>query len=194
MNQSQLNRYITFRRRMQILKLFLLMAGLILSSFGNPPDPNAPVSSYSTFGSCQEQARGDEDRGQDYVAYECEGLDDLSIWLTFADSSRSYLGFGTRENVSGPYGLHRNPSWLVEWRGFFRVGDFEPYAVIIRMNRPDDGGEKDRAGLLFVYRLLDDGTSCLIGADIQANQVARDIADASITGFECIAEPMVPER
>jgi hypothetical protein len=156
-------------------------------------DASGELSSrYTGLGGCTEITHGSLDEGEDWVSHECDGYDGIPIWLRFADSARGYLGFGSRENHSGPFGLNRDDSWPVEWRGVEQDGRFEPFAIIVRMLRPEVGDPNDGTPYLFVFRLRSDGLSCILASDLSSNEEARNIADESRDGYECQFEPDVP--
>ena len=136
---------------------------------------------------CNEVFSGMPDH--DVGVLRCEGLDQLPVWWRFAEGSRVYLGFGAKPNTSGIYGTERDETWPIEWRGVEQRGNFEPFAVIVRMTFPVSGFATDHRSYLFVYRLRPDGTSCVIGSSLVSNEEARDLADGSREQFECIEEP-----
>lgn len=109
--------------------------------------------------------------GQDWVLHRCQGLAGHPIWIGYADGTRMSLAFGSMQSVSGMFATDRDTSWPVEWRAR-AGGDFQPYATIVRVRSLTDG-----ASMLAVYRLADDGSSCLRGVTA-TNEAARELADA----------------
>ena len=75
---------------------------------------------------------------------------------------------------------------MVEWRGTIMRGRFTPFAVIVRLRWPEE-----TKSFLAIYRLRDDGTSCIVGETEGSNEAARAIADRSLTTFKCSEEPQV---
>lgn len=153
---------------------------------------DALSSRYASMSNCTEIGDGDA-LDEDWIAYRCVSFDDIPVWVNYSDSARSHIGFGPRRNLSGPFGLSaRDKSWRIEWRGVARDGRFEPFAAILRLRRPEIGLPTDGRGLLFVFRLREDGTSCMVAADLASNEVARKAADRSLPAFECLSEPQTP--
>jgi hypothetical protein len=159
-----------------------------------PADTVEKSSRYTQLEDCSEIAHGDIDRGEDWVAHKCIGLGGIPIWLRFSDSARSFIGFGAREHNSGMFGLARDNSWPVEWRGVEADGQFEPFAVILRMTLPATRELGEDAGSLFVFRLREDGLSCMVDAEIESNEQARLMADLSWSGYQCLFEPDLPDQ
>jgi hypothetical protein len=161
--------------------LAILASGLILAGAARA----APVqieSRYTPLEPCREIGHMNPKEDVDFVSYRCRGWPGIPVWLTYTDSTKSHLGFGPRENVSGMFGIDRGRAWRLEWRGVVERGAFRPFAVIVRANRPYD---IERGSFLVVYRLRDDGTSCIVGDTHDGNAAARAIADAARERFEC---------
>jgi len=169
--------------------LHLTLAGIAQLAAPDNANEVEPSSRYTELESCTLIAHGDVDAGEDWVLNRCNGYDGIPVWRGFTDSARSQLGFGSRPNASGMFGLDRDDSWLVEWRGVDRDGRFEPYAVIVRMTRPAVGVPDDRTGSLFVFRLRSDGLSCMVASDLLSNEEARERADGSRQEYNCLSEP-----
>jgi len=145
------------------------------------------TSRYTTLGECPLFAEGEP--GYDWIVFRCEGYGGMPIWWRYSDSARLYIGFGERQHDSGFFGFDRDPDWPIEWRGRISGDQFIPHAVIIRMPRPIYGSYGEPESSLMVFRLRDDGTSCLLEGDILANERAREVADASAGEFDCPNEP-----
>jgi hypothetical protein len=119
----------------------------------------------------------------------CRGYGGMPAWLMYMDANVSMLGFGRRENLStGEFGLTRGANWPLEWRGVVARGVFKPFAVILR-TRPPEGVELKAASDLVVFRLLPDGTSCIVGQTHEGDEAARAIADASRERSKCAPPP-----
>lgn len=149
-------------------------------------------SQFTSLDDCEMIANG-EAIGEDWISYKCKGLENVPVWLTYTDSARSYLGFGSKKNLSGPFAPTRDGSWPVEWRGTEQNGRFVPINIIIRMVRPEAGIATDGQGLFFVFRLRTDGTSCLVALDLETIDAARSESDRSFEDFVCLSEPRVPD-
>lgn len=142
-------------------------------------------SRYTPLSGCREIAFG-SDVG-DGVDHRCKGYGGIPIWLSYRDSTRSYFGFGAKRNLSGMFSAERDDAWPIEWRGRLARGEFQPFAVILRVR----GAFEPRRRSLVVFRLRADGTSCIVGSTDGSNEAARRIADASLARFECEQEPQL---
>ncbi|MBS0296148.1 MAG: hypothetical protein JSR45_07540 [Proteobacteria bacterium] len=122
--------------------------------------------------------RSDPDEGGgDFVLYRCGGVESVPIWMLYQDSSHLGIGFGSRRNTHGHFGIDRNGRWPLEWRGATSGGRFRPFAVILRVGVYDGGKDGFRPRLV-VFALTRDGSgSCLIGEARDGVQ-ARAMADA----------------
>jgi hypothetical protein len=149
-------------------------------------------SRYTSWSHCRVVDHASDNPGPnenpDFVAYRCLGWSGIRVWLTYSDSNKSFLGFGRRQNQSGAFGLTRGQTWKLEWRGAVDRGAFQPFAVIVRANRPED---LESGSFLVVYRLRDDGTSCIVGDTRAGNAAARAIADRARQRFACTEEPQI---
>lgn len=148
---------------------------------------------YTALDDCEMIGDGMALEGRDWVSYRCSGLGKSDVWITNVDSTRSSIGFGSRENLSGVFSSKRDCSWPLEWRGIGTGDNFRPFAVIARMRRPQLDDSQSEPSFLFVYRLREDGTSCLIATDLKSNEEARDAADASQNTWACLEEPRLPD-
>lgn len=145
----------------------------------------APVESrYTYVNNCRELGRGHVAEGEDWVFHRCEGYGSIPVWLRYSDSARSWWGFGIKQNTSGTFSWRRHHNWPLEWRGLTTRSEFQPFAVIMRVRRAD----RAPGSYLVVYRLREDGTSCIIGS-AASNGAARRIADAARRHFSCEQEP-----
>jgi hypothetical protein len=168
-----------------MLRAFAIALGLLASAAHAEP---APTSQFTSLGACHVVAHStpaDLDRGEDWVANRCAGLGSIPVWLVYTETT--HLGFGPRRNASGMYAADRNNlRWKLEWRGRTGPRGFEPFAVIVRVKPPAGAGSSD----LVVYRLLPNGTSCII-AEVDSNEAARQAADRSQAKYACLMEPQL---
>jgi len=172
---------------MKLLWLSAFLAVAVLSASARVDAKPSFVSQYTNLTSCKEVASGDLDKGQDWVYVRCKGLGNIPVWYTCQDSARCKYGFGSKPNVSGPFGIGREG--IIEWRGVLRRGRLEPIAVVIRL--PSADPEATSRNSLMVYRLRANGTSCIVG-ETSLNSDARRIADGSADRFQCVGEPDDP--
>ena len=175
------------RRSLSLAACLCLSAGSWLAA--GPASSGEPTSRYTRVGPCREvaESRPDVDP-EDWVLNKCSGRPGWPVWFFFYDDAiKQRIGFGRRQNVSG---LFFEPGFSdktpLEWRGLIQRGKFEPFAVILRVSSGDPNAHRTA---LVVYRLQPDGTSCIIADDISTNAKAREIADVSLTGYRCKAEP-----
>ncbi len=154
----------------------MALAGIVLTSSVQAQVSDEPLGSsrYTLVEDCTEVASAIE---QDFVLNRCEGLDGIPIWWRYSDSARLYVGFGVVPHSSGMFGIERGDDWPIEWRGSEYMLEFEPYAVIIRMREPFGIADGEPASFLTVFKLNRDGTSCIVGSQIDDNSRARRIAD-----------------
>lgn len=171
--------------------LAALAAGFLAGFAANPvtaQDAEAEFSSrYTLLEDCTEVASS---ISPDYMIHRCEGYGGIPIWWRFADSVRLYIGFGETPHDSGPFGTDRDSDWPIEWRGNENIAPFSSFAVIIRMRVPRGVYEIEPSPALAVFKLREDGTSCLIARDVADNERAREIAD-SAPSRTCASEPFV---
>ena len=141
---------------------------------------------------CAEFATPTENEG-DFVLHKCGGKDFPPLWLLFQDSARAKFGFGTSPNFSSGTGSLKQTAGPVEWGGDFVKGKFEPVVAISRLHFEDfnfDPPKQDSS--LQIFRLLSDGTSCLVGSVghvAHQNAKAKKIAVQAIKTWTCLAEP-----
>lgn len=158
--------------------LLLLMAGPVMAKTVWKTLPFAVQ--------CQEQESG-ADEGQDFVFHKCEGP--APVWLLYQDSTRLSVGFGANPHVSLQYmAPERGDNWPVQWGGQVRGGKFMPLVAIVRFK-----GLDQPASTLFVFRLLENGSSCVVGSiKAGANQSAeaKAIAEKAMTSWTCLSEPV----
>jgi hypothetical protein len=138
-------------------------------------------------GKCVELASGNVDKGEDYIVRKCLSFPGASTWIEYVEGVRVYVGFGrlphlTLKNVEAERG-----KWPVVWGGEQIRGKFVPKVVIARFKYSfDDPG----GGKLFVFRLLDNGLSCIVG-EVVTNEEAKNIATAAMTKWICKIEAEV---
>jgi hypothetical protein len=112
----------------------------------------------------------------DYVVYKCATQFGPPMWQIFQESIRQSIGFGIVKNI--PYlGASANRGdWPLEWGGVMKGGKFVPKVAIARFNFST--GDTKVSGLS-AYRILANGTSCHIDADLSgkdANAKLRHLA------------------
>lgn len=169
----------------------MLLCAIAVLAAAVPADAKSPPieSRYTKLKDCKEVAQAP--LGEDWVFVRCPGFGKNAVWWVNSDSARAQIGFGPKPNTSGIFEPGRDQRWPIEWRGTRRNGRFEPFAVILRLRRPDV-----QKSFLAVYRLRTDGTSCIVGStewSVTSNEAARAIADKAVGAFQCEDEPHLPD-
>ncbi|MCF4099984.1 hypothetical protein [Maritalea mediterranea] len=106
----------------------------------------------------------------------------VSYGLNAADEKAAYQTLGPFNTIGQK----------IEWRLTNRTGDWRPYATILRYYTDNEGGPE---GQTLVVTKIDQGNTCQIArVDARkyknANQIARDLADAMAFDFDCANEPV----
>jgi hypothetical protein len=158
----------------------LAVAAAALGAIVTSHEARAPiVSRYTTMTECSRVKHPPSD--EDWVAFHCPGLANMATWYVCVDGEHCSYGFGTKPNAtSSMLGIDRPRSWPVEWRGTVRNKHFEPTTVILRATE----WIEHASSKLYVYRLLPDGTSCMVG-EARSNAAARRLADQAATHYRC---------
>jgi hypothetical protein len=134
-----------------------------------------------------------EQAGIDVVLRKCSAKDFPDLWLGFIDASRSGIGFGEQPHFASTGGNLKQTSGPVEWGGQLRDGKFKPQVAIIRRYYDDYNFEPPKKKQsLAIFRLLNNGTSCLVGdlgPSADQNKKARILAGTKIINFSCETSP-----
>ena len=138
-------------------------------------------------GKCVELASGDVDKVEDFIKRRCFSFPDASTWIEYYEGVRVSVGFGrlphlTLNNMDASRG-----NWPIVWGGEKIKDKFVPKVVIARFAYQT---EPPIVGRLFIFRLLDNGMSCIVG-DVLSNEKARSIATAAMTKWICQGEAKV---
>ena len=147
---------------------------------------NSSVYTDLDLGKCREEPPDADDPLKSGVWW-CEGLDGIPVRVAEGDL-RQMVSYGSKAadepaatQTIGPF---NHVGAKIEWR-LDAAG--RPVATILRFDTDSDG----RPGsALVVTRLGPPGQVCQVGtvnalANPDANQIARDIADNTATGFVC---------
>lgn len=137
---------------------------------------------------CREAETGNSDEGVDELFKTCKGLGSAAVWVLYQDSARMSVGFGKHPHVA-VQGLspERDAKWPVQWGGSSK-GEFKPLVSIVRFKKLEES-----KSTLFVFRLLDNGNSCLVGevaAGAGQSKKAQDIAAKAMKSWTCLVEPV----
>jgi hypothetical protein len=169
------------------MRQYITLTLVLLTSLAALPavaQPSGPISQYSRLipDACHSTDPEIAQAG-DELSLRCPGLAGVPVWAHYDyRPDRLHLGFGRRANITGEFAADRHERWPMEWRGRMQHGRFVPYAVIVRLTRFGAArGETE----LFVWRLREDGASCLvgeIGRGARQNERARATADRAGDG------------
>ena len=169
--------------------MFMVLLGLSFAILLATSSEAKPVWITQDFqaGKCVELASGDVDKGEDYIKRRCLSFPGASTWIEYHEGVRLSVGFGrlphlTLNNMDASRG-----NWPVVWGGENNKGKFVPKVVIARFAYQT---EPPLIGRLFVFRLLDNGMSCVI-AEVASNEKARNIALAAMTKWTCQSEAQI---
>jgi hypothetical protein len=135
-------------------------------------------------GQCKDLESGDVDTGQDYIVRQCRSFPGVSTFVVYNEGVRLSVGFGLKPHTSLQYADARRGDWPVDWGGEKKNGKFVPKVAIARFRSfSEEGGDQ----YLAVFRLLDNGMSCIVG-NTKNNTKARAIAIAAMAKWTCQSE------
>jgi hypothetical protein len=133
---------------------------------------------------CKEVSSGNVDAGEDYVFSRCDGVGDVATWTLYNEGTRLSVGFGPKPHTALRNVDAERENWPVDW-AIEKDGSISaPRAAIARFNSP---GAEPYSETLYVFRILDDGMSCVIGTAI-TNEEARLMAMRSLKTWTCQSE------
>jgi hypothetical protein len=139
-------------------------------------------------GHCKDVASGDVDKGEDYIVRRCDAFPGVPMWSLYQEGVRLSVGFGHKPHTALRYAQATRGGWPVTWGGEKKAGKLIPKIAIARFTFE---GEEPPAQHLMVFRLLENGMSCVV-ADVapgpQQNEKARALALASIAKWTCQGE------
>jgi hypothetical protein len=167
------------------MKQILATAILFFSIFATAQAEPVWVTQGFESGTCKELATGNVDEGQDYIVRQCQSFPKVSTYTFYQEGTRLSIGFGTKPNTAfGSVDATRG-KWPVVWGGEKRGKNFTPLVAIARFTI---AGEESKTEHLLVFRLLDNGMSCVVG-DVRKNQEANAVASAAMKKWKCVLEP-----
>jgi hypothetical protein len=126
----------------------------------------------------------------DIVVYEQQSKFGVTFYLTYYEGTRASIGFGSKRNEANQILAESLHSAAFDWGGYVHEGKFVPRYVIKRFYSLNEEDQVDkRKTRLSVYRLTDDGGSCLIQVDSETSdiRVARKQADHDMGSPKCLA-------
>ena len=163
-----------------VMKIWIVAAAAAAMGVAAQASARGPgiTSQFTSMSHCRLLDHGRND--EDWVSYKCPGIGGAHAWQLFHEGTRMELGFGRKEHYAGMYPAVMDKRWRLEWR----LSGGKPFAVIVRVKHMEDAPGSS----LIVYRLRDDGKSCVIG-EADDNARARAIADAAAANYKCELEP-----
>ena len=135
-------------------------------------------------GVCKDIETGDVDKGEDYIIRQCESFPGVSTWIAYQEGARMFVGFGKKPNSSLSGADANRGEWPIEWGGEKQNGKFVPQVAIGRFTI---AGEEPPVQHLYVFRLLSNGMSCIVG-DVATNVKAKTIATSALKKWTCMSE------
>jgi hypothetical protein len=136
--------------------------------------------------SCKEMVTGNADQGEDYIIRQCDSFPGVSTYLFYQEGTRLGIGFGTKSNIAFNGADASRGNWPVVWGGEKQDDKFTPQVAIARFTF---AGEEPKREHLLVFRLLENGMSCVVG-DVRKNDEAQRIAIAAAQKWTCLVEPL----
>ncbi len=141
---------------------------------------------------------GEEEMAMDGGRWLCAGYDGRIVYVVEEDL-RFFVSFGSAamgEMAAGQtFVTFNNIGDTLEWRVERKDGKWVPFATILRWTTEiGDGSQPD--GSFLVVTGLEPGNVCQVArinasVIIDANRVAREIADNEVAGFDCMNDEMI---
>jgi hypothetical protein len=131
-----------------------------------------------------------EENCDHFVAYSERSKFGVNQYMTYVEATRATIGFGTNEHRTWQGATVQLHNGAYDWGGIVKDGKFKPLYVIKRFYSYDWTDElvSDDHTHLVVFRLLDDGTSCIVDQkpnDTADNAVARARAEKDFLNPSC---------
>jgi hypothetical protein len=127
---------------------------------------------------CKEVPQTAADQGEgDFVEYKCTSMIGPPMWQLFQEGVRQSIGFGRKPHLSMQYANADRGDWPLSWGGDDIDGKFTPLFVFARFTF---FGSEPRRETLIVFKLMPDGTSCIVGGIEPVkdqNVIARKMAE-----------------
>ncbi|WP_185984390.1 hypothetical protein [Aureimonas mangrovi] len=162
-----------------------LLALLVASCAGSAHAAEARYTDVN-FDACAVEEVFEEGVG---AALTCEGLDGIPVYVTEGDL-RFDVDFGARNGATETFGPFNYLGPRIEWR----VEDGKAFATILRfvIENPEGGADPaDKGSVLGVFQIgTQEAPGCAVAyvdalANDNANEIARQVADAFARPFRC---------
>jgi hypothetical protein len=137
-------------------------------------EPDMWIMRSEKFLGCAEFQASKADGSQgDFLAYKCVSQFGPPMWMVIHDGTRYEFGFGKTEN--SPQMADGDAEGAIEWWGKTQKGKFVPRSVIKRYVFSDHSEPEKRTKQLVVFRLLQNGKSCVLSV-VDHSQTENDDA------------------
>jgi hypothetical protein len=166
------------------LRFLIVAAGLVALTNAAHAETRWIVQKFQ-HGICKDVKTGKVDEGEDFIIRRCATFPDVSTWVHYQEGTRMHVGFGKAPHTALSGADATRSNWPVVWGGEKQGKKFTPQVAIARFTF---AGEEPRTEHLMVFRLLANGTSCVVG-DVRKNQEAQDLATAAMKTWTCLYEP-----
>jgi hypothetical protein len=170
--------------------MFKAILALVLAAMFTAAAEAKPVWITQDFqdGKCKDFDIRDVDASEDFIFRQCQSFPRASTWIRYEEGVRLYVGFGRKPNIAFSGADADRGDWPLVWGGERRGGKFAPTVVIGRFAVH---GEEPRVNRLIVFRLLDNGLSCVV-AEVdpspEQNEKAKSLAAAAMKKWTCLNE------
>ena len=170
--------------------LLICLTGLLVAGTASASDLKFKWMLSPLEESCKDVQSGDVDAGEDFILRRCENLPFATSWLLYQEGTRVSVGFGRVANVAlANASTDRFGGSPVQWGITEENGKTKAVVAIVRFSI---AGADNLGGDLFVFRLLDNGMSCVVNIVppvTRQNEKASEIARAAVERWTCLAEP-----
>jgi hypothetical protein len=157
---------------------FLLDSSVASAGRKKPKEPDKMVSRTEKFLGCIEIQNGKPGANESgVIKYKCASQFGPPMWMVIHEGVRYSIGFGKTDNISQT--VAGDAEGVIEWWGKPQKGKFNPRTVIKRFEFSDYGEPEKRTKQLVVFRLLNNGKSCVlavVAASETENSEARKLA------------------
>lgn len=132
------------------------------------------------------------------ASFACPGYKGYPVWVAEGDL-RFFVsfGFGAPDEIAAGQTLpaFNTVHTVLEWRMTNQSGDWRPFATILRWFS-DDGVPDTKDFETLIVTKIEPGNTCQVAridasVTANANQIARDIADADARGFDCATDQII---
>lgn len=147
-------------------------------------EPDKIVTRTEKFLACEE-LKGKAGRGEgDFIAYKCNSQFGPPMWMVIHEAVRYSFGFGKTDNT--PQMADGDAEGAIEWWGTQQKGKFVPRSVIKRVEFSDYGEPEKRFKQLVVFRMLNNGKSCVLAVIASSNTENAEARKIALGKGKCL--------